>query len=419
MYKIYKYLTVVLEPFIWLYLRHRLKKGKEDPTRFRERFGYASMPRPRGKLLWIHAASVGESLSVLPLIERLCVRYPEYHILLTTVTVTSANLVASRLPVRALHHYLPVDALRPVRRFLNHWKPDAALWVESELWPNLLMETHATKAPMLLINARISDKSYEQWKRYKTLAQQLLPCFDCVIAQTERVQQRFLKLSAPRVEYVGNLKYDAPKLPFQQEQLEILKRAIGTRKIWLAASTHPGEEAMVIATHRALQQQFPDILTFIAPRHPKEGDNIRLLAGAHVVQRSLKEVILPDTEFYIADTLGELGLFFALSPIVFMGGSLVARGGHNPLEPVRMGCAVITGPYIHHFTEMFEELDNVGGLIRIADQSALTVAVADLLTNSAKLNTLKQGGANAVAAHQGVLERVLGILAPFLQSDKK
>lgn len=386
--------------------------------RLRERFGYASMPRPRGKLIWIHAASVGESLSVLPLIERLCIRYPEYYILLTTVTVTSANLVASRLPVRALHHYLPVDALRPVRRFLKYWKPDAALWVESELWPNLLMETHATKTSMLLINARISDKSYEQWKRYKTLAQQLLPCFDCVLAQTERVQQRFQKLGATRVEYVGNLKYDAPKLPVAPDQLDLLKRAIGNRKIWLAASTHPGEEAVVIATHYALKKQFPDILTFIAPRHPKEGNNIRALAGPHVVQRSRKEVILPDTEIYIVDTLGDLGLFFALSPIVFMGKSLLARGGHNPLEPVRMGCVVITGPYVHNFTEVFEELDDAGGLIRIADQAALENTVADLLQNPARLNALKQGGRNAVEAHQGVLERVLNVLATYLRGGK-
>ena len=418
MYKLYKYLTVFLEPIIWLYLRHRLKKGKEDPMRFRERFGYASMPRPRGKLIWIHAASVGESLSVLPLIERLCVRYPEHHILLTTVTVTSANLVASRLPIRALHHYLPVDALRPVRRFLKYWKPDAALWVESELWPNLLMETHATKTPMLLINARISDKSYEQWKRYKTLAQQLLPCFDCVLAQTERVQQRFQKLGAPRVEYVGNLKYDAPKLPFAADQLDLLKRAIGSRKIWVAASTHPGEEAMIIATHYALKKQFPDILTFIAPRHPKEGDTIRALAGQHAVQRSRKEIILPNTEFYIADTLGELGLFFSLSRIVFMGGSLVQRGGHNPLEPVRMGSAVITAPYIHHFTEMFEELDSTGGLVRVADQPGLVKAVTELLQNPAQLEALVEGGRKAVDAHAGVLEHVLNILATYLRGKR-
>ena len=418
MYNLYKYLTVVFEPFIWLYLRHRLKKGKEDPKRFRERFGYASIVRPRGKLIWIHAASVGESLSILPLIDRLCVRYPDHTILLTTVTVTSANMVASRLPVRALHHYLPVDALRPVRRFLKYWKPDMALWVESELWPNLVVETHATQTPMLLINARISDKSYEQWQRYKTLAKQLLPCFKCVLAQTERVQMRFIKLGAPRVEYVGNLKYDAPKLPFPTEQRDALNRAIGSRKIWLAASTHPGEEAMILSAHERLKKQFPDILTFIAPRHPIEGEKIRLLAGAHAVQRSKKEILLPDTEFYIADTLGELGLLFAICPIVFMGGSLIPRGGHNPLEPARMGCAVITGPYVHHFTEVFEELENTNGLVRIADESALADAVAELLQNHTKRDALIEGGAKAVAAHQGVLERVLEVLDPYLRASK-
>lgn len=414
-YPIYKTLTVIFEPLIWLYLRYRLRKGKEDAARIGERFGRGSIPKPKGKLIWIHAASVGESLSVLPLIERLCVRYPEYHVLLTTVTVTSAKMVASRLPVRALHQYLPVDALRPVQRFLDHWQPDLALWVESELWPNLLMETKRARCPMLLLNARISDKSYENWQRYQSLAKQLLPCFHVVLAQTERVQQRFQKLGATFVGYLGNLKYDAPPLPFKSEDLDAMKRVLSGRPCWLAASTHPGEEAAILSVHQRLKQQFPNILTIIAPRHPAEGEKIRALSTVPTVQRSQKEVLLPDTEIYIADTLGELGLFFKLSPIVFMGGSLIPRGGHNPLEPARMGCAVITGPYVHHFTEVFEELELAGGVIRAVDEMAVTKAVATLLTNGAKRAEMAAAGLKAVEAHQGVLERVLGVLDPYLK----
>ena len=415
LYSTYKYLTVVFEPFIWLYLRYRLRKGKEDGARICERFGYASLAKPKGKLIWIHAASVGESISVLPLIERLCVRYPDYHVLLTTVTVTSAKMVASRLPVRALHHYLPVDALRPVQRFLDHWQPDLALWVESELWPNLLMETKRVRCPMLLLNARISDKSYENWQRYRTLAQQLLPCFHVVLAQTERVQQRFQKLGATFVGYLGNLKYDAPPLPFKIDDLEQLKRAQIDRPCWLAASTHPGEETAILSVHQRLKQQFPNILTIIAPRHPAEGDKIRELSTVNTAQRSKKEMLLPDTEIYIADTLGELGLFFKLAPIVFMGGSLIPRGGHNPLEPARLGCAVITGPYVHHFTEVFEELELAGGLIRVADEMTLTREIALLLTNESKRAEIAAAGLKAVEAHQGVLDRVLGVLDPYLK----
>lgn len=415
LYPLYKNLTVLLEPFIWLYLRYRLRKGKEDAARIGERFGHSSIAKPKSKIIWIHAASVGESLSVLPLIERLCVRYPEYHVLLTTVTVTSAKMMASRLPVRAVHQYLPVDALRPVQRFLDHWQPDLALWVESELWPNLLMETKRARCPMLLLNARISDKSYENWQRYRSLAKQLLPCFHVVLAQTERVQQRFQKLGATFVGYLGNLKYDAPPLPFKSDDLEQLKRSVGDRPCWLAASTHPGEEAAILSVHRRLKQEFPNILTIIAPRHPAEGDKIRELSTVTTSQRSKNELLLPDTEVYIADTLGELGLFFKLSAIVFMGGSLIPRGGHNPLEPARMGCAVITGPYVHHFTEVFEELELSGGLIRAADEMAVTKAVATLLSNPNKRTEIAEAGLKAVQAHQGVLDRVLGVLDPYLK----
>lgn len=414
-YPIYKTLTVIFEPLLWLYLRYRLRKGKEDGARIGERFGHSSIARPKNKIIWIHAASVGESLSVLPLIERLCVRYPDYHVLLTTVTMTSAKMMASRLPVRATHQYLPIDGLRPVQRFLNHWQPHLALWVESELWPNLLMETKHARCPMLLLNARISDKSYENWQRYQSLAKQLLPCFHVVLAQTERVQQRFQKLGATFVGYLGNLKYDAPPLPYKPDDLDAMKRALVGRPCWLAASTHPGEEAAILSVHQRLKQQFPNILTIIAPRHPAEGEKIRALSTVNTVQRSKKELLLPDTEIYIADTLGELGLLFKLSPIVFMGGSLIPRGGHNPLEPARMGCAVITGPYVHHFTEVFEELELAGGLIRAADEMAVTKAVATLLTNPAKRMEISDAGLKAVEAHQGVLDRVLGVLDPYLK----
>lgn len=416
-YPLYKYLTLLLSPLIDLYLLRRRRRGKEDAKRYPERKGRASFPRPHGPLVWIHAASVGESLSVLPLIDKMLLHYPAHQVLLTTVTVTAAKLVESRLPLRAFHQYLPVDDLLSVRRFLKHWQPNLACWVESELWPNLMMETHRIGCPMILLNARISDKSFQQWQRYRAFAQTLLPCFAVVLAQSERVRQRFMKLGAKDVRFLGNLKVDAPALPFQPPQFDLLKRAINARPLWVAASTHPGEEAMIIAAHRIIRMQVPELLTVIIPRHPQEGDNIREqseVAGLKMAQRSRKEILMPDTEFYIADTLGELGLFFRLSDIVFMGGSFVPRGGHNPLEPARLHCALLTGPYVHNFTEMFEELEIAGALMRLTEPEELGESVIELLKNATKRKELAEKAAHYVEGQAGVMERVLQVLDPYL-----
>lgn len=268
---LYRSLTTIAAPLISLYLRRRLNRGKEHPTRFNERRGITSLKRPTGRLVWLHGASVGEAVSLLPLISIIKTSYPDLSILLTTGTVTSAALMEKRLPSGVIHQFIPVDRLPYVDRFLNHWKPDLALWTESELWPNLVHETHKRKITMTLINARMSEKSLKTWTRLSSMIKTLLGAFDLILAQTQNDGARYEQLGAKEVRCIGNLKYASPALPTDTAELEKLKTIIGERPVWLAASTHPGEELYFANIHQQLKKQFPTLLTLIAPRHPNVG----------------------------------------------------------------------------------------------------------------------------------------------------
>ncbi|OFX07331.1 MAG: 3-deoxy-D-manno-octulosonic acid transferase, partial [Alphaproteobacteria bacterium RIFOXYD12_FULL_60_8] len=338
---LYRFATGALGPLIRLYLERRKALGKEDPLRFEERLGHPSRPRPPGALIWVHAASVGESLSVLPLVERVCVERPAVNVLVTTGTLTSARLMAERLPQRAFHQYVPVDRAAYVRSFLDHWKPDLALWVESEFWPNLLTATAARGIPLVLVNGRISDRSFLGWKKYPGLILTLLQSFTLALGQTEVDRDRLRDLGAKNPECLGNLKFAAPPLPVDPATLDELRLNVMGRPLWLAASTHPGEEALAGRVGRALGE---NVLTVMVPRHPQRGEAIAadLRAQGHVVaRRSIGDPLTLTTTVYLADTLGELGLFYRLCPVVFMGKSLLTLGGQNPFEPVRLGRGVL------------------------------------------------------------------------------
>src|SRR5690349_21323236 len=352
---IYRGLTEIGGPAIRLYLARRRAAGKEDPVRRLERLGVASCPRPPGRLAWFHAASVGESVSVLVLIHRLTERYPDLSVLITTGTVTSAELMAKRLPARALHHYVPVDRMPYVRRFLDHWKPDLALWIESEIWPNLLSEIGRRRIPAALVNARMSAGSFRNWGRVPGFIGPLLSVFRLCLAQTEAEADRLRHLGARDVRCVGNLKFSAEPLPADPAVLEVLRHAFKDRPVWLLASSHPGEEEVAADVHAALRDRLPGLLTVIAPRHPQRGGEIgALLAGRGLAAVRRSDGALPgaEHEVYVADTVGELGLFFRLAPVVCIGGSLVPHGGHNPVEPAQLGCAVLYGPHMTNFSEV-------------------------------------------------------------------
>jgi 3-deoxy-D-manno-octulosonic-acid transferase len=417
--EIYRGLTTIASPLIGLYLRRRRAAGKEDPLRFGERLGRPGAPRPPGPLAWIHAASVGEAVAMLPLLGRILDHRADAHALVTTGTVTSARLMGERLPPRALHQYVPVDRIDGVRRFLTHWRPDLALWTESEFWPNLIGETHRLGVPCLLVNARMSDASFVRWRRLRSLIAPLLSGFALCLAQNEREADRLRELGAPNVRAVGNLKWAAPPLPADADELARLRAATGHRTVWLAASTHAGEEAAAAEAHRALEADRPGLLTVIVPRHPERGEAIarELRAiGLTVAMRSLAEPIASDTGIYLADTLGELGLFYRLADVVFVGGSLVAHGGHNPLEPARLDCALIHGPHMFNFAAITETIAGAEAATAVSDRGALTRAVGTLLDDG-DLRRGRAAAARAVAdAEAGVLDTVAAAIAPYLDA---
>jgi 3-deoxy-D-manno-octulosonic-acid transferase len=405
----YRTLWSALSPAVPLLLKARAARGKEDPARLSERRGDASRTRPQGTLIWIHGASVGECLAALPLVARLLER-ENRHVLVTSGTVTSARLMAERLPARALHQYVPLDSPVFVRRFLDHWRPDLALFIESELWPNLIQEAQARKIPMALANARLSETSFRGWRRAPGLARRLLSAFDICLAQDAAVAQRLRNLGARAVEIAGSLKADAPPLPVDETALAAFRAALGTRPLFLAASTHPGEEDVVLEVARMNRGSHDDLLTVIVPRHPARGKAIAELATRHgfaMAQRSTGALPGPATSVYVADTLGELGLFYSAAPFAFLGGSLVRHGGQNPLEAARLGTAVVTGPYTDNFAGIFEVLLAAQGDGLVRSKADLFRLTSRLIAQPAYAKALGTKARAAVQAMQGALARTL------------
>ena len=422
MLSLYRAATVLGTPLVRLYLAARMARGKEDRARFGERLGRPSRPRPDGPVVWAHAASIGESLSMVPLVERLLGERPGLRILFTTGTVTSAGMMAERLPEGAFHQYVPVDRLGYVRRFLDHWRPDMVLWAESEFWPNLVTESADRGVPVVLINGRVSPRSFAGWRRAPGFIGRLLGGFALCLGQAEIDAERLRRLGAKNAKSVGNLKFAAPPLPADHKALQQLTTALGDRPRWLAASTHPGEETVVAGVHRRLTADHPGLLTIIVPRHPERGAAIAatLRTGGHsVARRAAGEAIAAATDIYLADTLGELGLFFRLADVVFMGKSLVPLGGQNPIEPARLGCALIHGPHMANFEDMAARMRETGAAVEVADETALAVAVAGLLDDGDQRRRSIAAARAFADGEAHVLDAVMAELTPFLDALPK
>jgi 3-deoxy-D-manno-octulosonic-acid transferase len=401
----YRWGTSALSPLVPLLLRRRAARGKEDRSRLRERFGHASHPRPAGQLIWIHGASVGECNAVLPLIGALLSETGR-HILLTSGTVTSAKLMQTRLPEGASHQFAPVDTPTAVRRFLNHWRPSAAVFVDSEIWPNTLSDAHARGIPLVLVNGRMSERSFANWRRTPRLASLLLGHYSACFAQDRTSAERLSALGARKVEVSGNLKADAPPLPADCARLNELQGAIDRRPVLLAASTHPGEEETILPAHDILRREHANLLTVIVPRHPDRGSNIATLSGGRTAKlRSEGSLPDKDTQVYVADTIGELGLFYRLVPFAFIGGSLVPHGGQNPLEAAQLGCAVLAGSNTHNFACEYEMIFARQGVGRISTAGELARVASQLLAPNAETKTLGEAAASAAASLKGATEK--------------
>ena len=411
----YRLASRAATPLVPRLLARRLQRGKEHPARLRERRGEPSLPRPDGPLIWVHGASVGEMLAVVPLIDR--IRARDFAVLVTSGTVTSAALAGQRLPDGAIHQFIPVDLPQFAARFLDHWRPDLALFVESDLWPNLILGCARRKIPMILVNGRISERSFRRWRLVSGASAALLGRFDLCLAQSDANAQRLARLGAPRVSTTGNLKLDVPAAPVDTATLHRFNALIGLREVVAAASTHAGEETAMIAAHRRLRAKHPNLLTVIAPRHPERGPSIAdiaKVAGLSVGMRSRGELPKRDVDVYIADTLGELGLIYRIAPIVFMGGSLAKHGGQNPIEPIRLGAAVLHGPHIWNFAELYATLDQAHGAELVDDEEALTTRLGGWLADQSARTAVAQAGVDAVEKLSGALERTLAALDPYL-----
>lgn len=399
------------------YLRRRESRGREDPARAGERRGRPSLPRGSAPLVWFHAASVGESLALLAIIERVLKDYPGAEALVTTGTVTSAKLMAERLPKRAFHQYMPVDHPDWVKSFLDHWHPDAVVWSESELWPNILSEVKRRNIPAVLLNARMSESSFRQWKWARGMARSVLGAFSLCLGQNEAEAKRLTALGAREVRVSSNLKYAAAPLPVQQDKFNALQAATTTRKLLLFASTHPGEEQVALATHAALKDKIAGLLTIIVPRHPQRGQEVLALAQKAtpaVAQRSTGA--LPDAshEIYIADTLGEMGLFFRLCKTVVMGGSFAPIGGHNPIEPAQAGCVIIYGPHMHNFVTINEDFLKAGAALQVETEEQLHEKCAAALQSPAGVVAMAEAALKLTQEKAHVVDEIADLLKPVL-----
>jgi 3-deoxy-D-manno-octulosonic-acid transferase len=411
----YQILSAVAGPLAPSLVSHRLKRGKELPERMAERYGESSIARPQGPLVWIHAASVGELNAVIPLIER--IHGKEFAVLCTSGTVSSAQVAEQRLPKAVIHQFVPFDAPRFVARFFAHWRPDLALFVESDLWPNMIVSAKQRGIPLILVNGRVSERSFNRWRIIPSTIAALLNRFDLCLAQSAGHAARYRDLGAPRISTTGNLKLDVPEPPADVADLAALRAAIGDRPTIAAASTHAGEETALIEAHRRLRNTFPRLLTIIAPRHPDRGPGIVEIANAAGLPTALRSRgALPEgtDDIYVVDTMGELGLVYRLAPIVFVGGSLASHGGQNPIEPIKLGAAILHGPHVWNFSEIYAALDANHGADVVADVGKLAVRLGALLKDDNQRTALVAAGRETVKALGGALDRTLAALDPYL-----
>ncbi|MEZ5816467.1 MAG: 3-deoxy-D-manno-octulosonic acid transferase [Hyphomicrobiaceae bacterium] len=418
----YRILTRLAKPAAPYILRFRERKGKEDPSRRGERLGQASIVRPDGPVVWVHAASVGETSAVLPLLSRLAEQRPELVVLLTTGTVTSARFAASRLGQAMLHQYVPLDEPSFVAAFLDYWRPSLGIFTEQEVWPNLVLAASSRGIPLALVNARMSDRSFERWQRHPAVAAALFSRFHTVLAQNERLAARFAQIGAPNVVAVGNLKIDAPPPPVDAAAFAALQQALGGRPCIVAASTHEGEEQALCEAFNGLKQRIGGLLMMIAPRHPERGGIVTDLArgvGLAVGQRSRGAMPGMGTDIYVADSIGELGTLYAASPVAFIGGSLIPHGGQNPIEAVRHGAVVVTGPSIHNFADAYEALLSAQGAVRVEGADQISQEVGDLLANPERAERMRGNALRALSSLSGALDRTAAALFPLLPENER
>ncbi len=420
---IYRILSVALFPFLEIYLFFRVYKKKEDKKRLKERFGKPTALRPKGQIIWLHAVSVGETNSAFILIEELLSFFPKVSILFTTTTVTSAAVVAAKIPQfngRVVHQFLPIDTYFCVKDFFYFWRPEVAIFVESEIWPNLIDVANQMDVPTFLVNARMSEKSSAKWRFAKSCGFSIFDSFAGIFAQSEEDKARLQTLTDQEIFFYGNLKSQAQNLGFDADELTKLKTQIGSRKFWLAASTHKGEEEIIMQTHELLKKDFPDLLTILVLRHPNRAEEVKpLLNSVKLAQRSKKENIESGTEIYLVDTLNELGIFYRLAKFSFIGGSLAQVGGHNPFEAIKLGCGVISGRNVKNFKEIYATLEARNACALVDSAASLAAKVREFLQSEQALQAMISKAATAIESADDIAKEVVEKISFILELEEK
>lgn len=419
LFSLYCGVSRLIAPLAWRKVAGKLRGYGLPEERVRERLGHASLPRPAGQLIWFHAASVGESLSVLTLIARMGEQMPEAEFLITSGTPTSAELVAKRMPPRCRHQFPPLDTAAAVDRFLTHWQPDLGVFVESELWPQMLVRARKAGCPLVLLNARLSDRSVESWKKRRETARYVLDQFSLLVTQNQKTADNLRAMGATDdcIQPGSNLKAVSAPLPVDKGTLSKVREDIGTRAVWIASSTHEGEEETVLNAHKTLLMDHPDLCLLLAPRHPQRGDAVEALvkkAGLSCARRS--KGVMPGTtsQVYLADTMGEVGTWYALSPLVFLGGSLREIGGHNPFEPMQAGAAVITGTGHYNFAETYAELTGLGAAVEIRSARELAGQISKWLEQPKGLETARAAARQFISRQSNQLDKTVDALLALL-----
>ncbi len=419
----YSWLSYVLAPLLWLYSFYKSRKYDDCEKRLKNHCGKATLSRPDGKIVWMHAASVGETLTAITLLEHLKSLDSQLKFLITTTTKTAANLLLSRFELNPLlssccvHQYAPIDVYPWCKRFIDYWHPDVALFFESELWPNLIKVASDKSIKLGLINARVSVNSLKNWQKFSASISKVLEKFSVIIAQSQYDADNIQNFVKQKVGYYGNLKHSAEKLPINESVLKSMGEFIKDKFIFIAASTHKGEEEEIIRAHRILKQSY-DIFTILAPRHPNRCQDIGLMCfneGFNYLRRSqVGNAINSNTEVYIVDTIGELGTFYSMAEIAFVGGSIVSHGGHNILEPAKLSCSVMHGSYMHNFKELDETFRRADASVVVHDGKELAEEVIKQIEDKKKLKTLQQNAFKVATSQYVILEKVANAIKGIL-----
>lgn len=420
---LYRLLTFLAKPFIRPILCIRRKNGLEttDKNRKCERFGYASVKRPSGKVYWFNAASVGESNSIISVVNEILDYYKDVSVLITTTTLTAGNNIAKKFNgnKRVIHQFLPIDRRAYVDRFFKYWKPTVGFFVDSDFWPNLILSAKANNVPLILLNGRISDRSFARYEKNLDFCKPLMSAFIYGFGKSEEDRKRIEAMGIKNTVCVGNLKYGVPVLGYDKDELNKLRKMIGNRHLFVVSSTHPGEEERLLCGFLIIKKRYPDVLMIIAPRHPARGAEIKDFVVANGLKASLRsagEPIKADTDVYVADTMGELGLFYTLSNVVFVGGSFANIGGHNPMEPARLHCVVLSGKIIHNFKETYDILIKHNCVAMVDDENDFASKVKSFFEHPDIMKQYMDKAFEVAEREADVLERTMDKLKPILDN---